>query len=162
MIDVDAWPLPTAAYRPGLNARPSDESPLYAIATMAPAITEPGAWHDNAPYLFGFRLYAHGYFWEAHEMWEPVWMRARPNSRERALLQGLIQLANAGLKIALDRPAAARRLARLAAAHFADASAGTLAMLMGIDTRAYAEAVALFASEEGASIIRMPMMHYVA
>ncbi|MEM7212855.1 MAG: DUF309 domain-containing protein, partial [Pseudomonadota bacterium] len=44
------------------------------------------------------------------EVWEPVWMRAGGNSRERLAVQGLIQLSNACLKLVMQRPGAARRL----------------------------------------------------
>ena len=132
---------------------------MYDIAARAPDVTEPDTWRDNAPYLLGVRLYAAGFFWEAHEVWEPVWMRARPNSRERALLQGLIQLANAGLKAALGRPNAARRLARLAAAHFGDANIVSADRLMGLDAAACAAAAAAFAAQEPGPIPSIEL-HY--
>jgi len=65
----------------------------------------------------GLALYRAGYFWEAHEAWEPLWLEAAPNSRERALLQGLILLANARLKLRMGRGPAAARIAALAAEH---------------------------------------------
>ncbi|MEP2533020.1 DUF309 domain-containing protein [Shimia sp.] len=55
-----------------------------------------------------------GYFWEAHELLEPIWMGLPPGSRERALVQGLIQLANAGLKRRMGRENAVARLAEMA------------------------------------------------
>ncbi|WP_347820339.1 DUF309 domain-containing protein [uncultured Planktomarina sp.] len=51
-----------------------------------------------------------GYFWEAHELFEPVWMALEEGSDERHLLQALIQLANAQLKLKMQRPKAAKRL----------------------------------------------------
>ena len=51
-----------------------------------------------------------GYFWEAHELFEPVWMALEEGSEERCLLQALIQLANAQLKLRMHRPKAASRL----------------------------------------------------
>ncbi len=84
----------------------------------------------------GMALYHAGFFWEAHEAWEPLWLAAAPNSRERALLQGLIQLANGRLKLAMGRAAAARRIARLTSEHLGRASPG---VVMGVDT-AWAEA----------------------
>lgn len=74
----------------------------------------------------GMALYRAGFFWEAHEAWEPLWLDAAPNSRERAFLQGLIQLANGWLKLAMGRHAAARRIASLAREHLARAGAGTV------------------------------------
>ena len=132
------YPLPDERHLPGRTARPSG-GPVLAAAADAPDRTDPVAWTGNAAYGYGFRLLASGFFWEAHEVWEPVWAGCAPNSRARALLQGLIQSANAGLKLALDRPAAARKLAIHAADYFASA-AGDLSApdrVMGVDpTRA--------------------------
>jgi len=86
---------------PGLTPRPE--------AAIAPGLEE------------GLALYRARFFWEAHEAWEPLWLAAAPNSRERALLQGLIQLANGWLKLRMARPAAAARIAALAAGHLARA-----------------------------------------
>lgn len=88
---------------PGLTPRPRAE--------IAPGLEE------------GLALYRAGYFWEAHEAWEPLWLAAPPNSRERALLQGLIQLANGWLKLRMDRAPAAERIAAIAAEHLARAGA---------------------------------------
>lgn len=71
----------------------------------------------------GLGLYRAGYYWEAHEAWEPLWLRAKPNSRERAFLQGIIQLANGWLKIAMNKPIAAHRIALLAEEHLGRAGA---------------------------------------
>ncbi|WP_108785417.1 DUF309 domain-containing protein [Falsiruegeria mediterranea] len=49
-------------------------------------------------------------FWEAHEVWEAVWLVLPPNSTERRFVQAVIQLANASLKEKMDRPQAVRRL----------------------------------------------------
>ncbi len=72
----------------------------------------------------GLALYRAGFFWEAHEAWEPLWLAARPNSAERALLQGLIQLANGWLKLRLGREQAAGRIAGLAGEHLHRAGPG--------------------------------------
>ena len=116
--------LPATRHLPGRNGRPAS-GPVLAAATAAPQPTDPGNWAGNAVYLYGFDLLAGGFFWEAHEVWEPVWQGCAPNSRERALLQGLIQSANAGLKLTMDRRAAGQRLIAFAADCFAAAeSAG--------------------------------------
>ncbi|MFV0297065.1 MAG: DUF309 domain-containing protein, partial [Hyphomicrobiaceae bacterium] len=67
-------------------------------------------WPKAVPYLSGLALYRRGFYWEAHEVWEPVWRAAPPNSRERYLLAGLIQLANGCLKVRMARISAAGRL----------------------------------------------------
>jgi predicted metal-dependent hydrolase len=89
---------------PGLTPRPEAE--------IRPGLEE------------GLALYRAGFFWEAHEAWEPLWLDAAPNSRERALLQGLIQLANGRLKLRMGRAGAAARIAGLAREHLGRAGEG--------------------------------------
>ena len=55
-----------------------------------------------------------GFFWEAHEALEPIWMALPGASAERRVTQGLIQLANAGLKRRMARPRAVARLEEMA------------------------------------------------
>jgi predicted metal-dependent hydrolase len=58
-----------------------------------------------------------GFFWEAHEVLEPVWMATEPGSAEREIVQALIQIANAALKVRMNRPRAVLRLCDIADAH---------------------------------------------
>lgn len=127
--------LPCDPYVPGRNARPQ-AGLFFDVARAAPEATDPERWRDNPAWLHGFELYAGGFFWETHEVWEPVWMGARPNSPERALVQGLIHLANACLKLEMDRLKAARRLAGLGAGCLGDARSAWPGVLMGIGTDA--------------------------
>jgi len=55
-------------------------------------------WRTCQPYLYGVDLFNHGYWWEAHEIWENVWFAAGRTTREGIFIQGLIQLAAAQLK----------------------------------------------------------------
>lgn len=125
---VAGWPLPATAFVPGRDPRP-EEGLFISVADRAPARTDPAAWRANEAWLYGFRLYGGGFFWEAHEVWEPVWMGAAPNSAERHLVQGLIQLANACLKLRMERKRAALRLVRDAGLRLAEAGS---APLMGV------------------------------
>lgn len=131
------WPLPGVAYLPGRTTRPDADDDVHRIARAAPDPTDPRNWAQNAAWLAGLRLYREGFFWEAHEVWEPVWMNAQPNSRERLLIQGLIQMANAALKQRMARNQAAIRLAAMSAQLIAEAS-HTETGLMGVDVRALA------------------------
>jgi uncharacterized protein len=128
------WPLPLEPYLPGLTKRPDGDDDVHRVAAMAPDPTDPKAWRENAAYLAGFRLYNAGFGWEAHEVWEPVWMHAAPHSAERCLLQGLIQLANARLKFAMKRNQAGSRLVGIAGGLLEQASfAATCEEVMGVD-----------------------------
>ncbi len=59
----------------------------------------PDDWHTCVPYLYGIDLFNHGYWWEAHEAFETVWLAAgQKSTRCGIFVQGLIQLAGAQLK----------------------------------------------------------------
>lgn len=56
-------------------------------------------WATCEPYLYGVDLFNHGFYWEAHEAWETVWLAAGGRDTCCGLfVQGLIQLAAAQLK----------------------------------------------------------------
>ena len=82
-------------------------------------------WADCEPYLYGIDLFNHGYWWEAHEAWETVWLAAGAReTRCGRFVQGLIQLAAAQLKRALG--------ARQGAQSLTDAGCEKLAESQGI------------------------------
>lgn len=122
---IAALPLPARPFVPGRGPRP-EEGLFIAIADRAPGRTDTASWQANEAWLYGFRLYEEGFFWEAHEVWEPVWMGSAPNSAERHLAQGLIQLANACLKLNMGRKRAALRLVRDAGLRLAEAGTSPL------------------------------------
>ena len=137
------WRLPDEPHVPGLNIRPPDAA-ISRIARTAPRPTSSTKWRDNEAHVAGLRLYAHGYYWEAHEVWEPVWMHAFLKSQERELTQGLIQLANAALKLKMAQPKASLRLASVAERHFREAGFGAAAIVMGVDVAAMSKAARAF------------------
>lgn len=65
-------------------------------------------------WLAGWQCFETGFYWEAHELWEPVWMALPEGAPERALVQAAIQLANAGLKARMGRLRAVFRLCDIA------------------------------------------------
>src|SRR5258705_11702680 len=58
---------------------------------------------------YGMALNDAGYFWEAQEILEAVWAAAPQGGRERILLRACIQIANANLRLRLQKPRAAAR-----------------------------------------------------
>ena len=119
---------PPHAYIPGRTARHPEDlfDPLKVTARRGMTsgeLAESRAWAE------GLRFYREGYYWEAHELLEAVWMATGPNSAERRMVQAVIQLANARLKAAMGRRNAAERLAGIAAAHLAEARAARGAVL---------------------------------
>ena len=79
--------FPPYAHEPGRNERHPDGlfADLRASARpgmAAEALAECAAWR------IGLAFYRAGFHWEAHEVLEPVWTAAPPNSRERAAALG--------------------------------------------------------------------------
>ena len=108
--------VPPHAYIPGKTARHAEGWFDDIRASVAGAGSETDLANSQA-FLTGLNYLEQGYYWEAHEVLEPVWMACPQGSEPRALVQGLIQLANARLKILMDRPKAARRLYAIAWDH---------------------------------------------
>jgi hypothetical protein len=133
----DPWQLqPAGPYIPGRNARPSS-APEQTGHFPAPVSTvDPDNWQDNRAYLQGLRFFNSGFYWEAHEMWEDVWMHCPPNSPQRHLLQGLIQFSNCCLKIRLERLSSAERLANMTNDCLREAAFGASGVLFGLDPAA--------------------------
>lgn len=140
-------PLPADRHVPGVNARP-DAAFFAAIRQATPVRTcgEDGA--NNPAWCYGLRLFDAGFYWEAHEVLEPVWLNATPNSRERHLVQAVIHLANGLLKEAMGRPKARRRLAELSRATFLAAFPAGKGRLMGLDGAAALKAAERLANGE--------------
>ncbi|TDE35954.1 DUF309 domain-containing protein [Antarcticimicrobium sediminis] len=101
---------------PGQNARHPEGAFEDVTRTARPGMT-PAALAASEAWRTGWRYLETGYFWEAHELFEPVWRALPPNLRARAFVQGAIQIANAALKARMGRPRAVLRLCDLAQAH---------------------------------------------
>ena len=133
MLEANKLALPEEKHLPGVNARPNDGF-LHAIAQQAHEQTSDDRATANVPWLYGIRLINEGFYWEAHEVLEAVWMKALPNSRERFLVQCLIHISNARLKLALKQEHAATRLQGLAVYAAERALSGYQGHLMGLDS----------------------------
>ena len=97
---LTALPLPSYAYVPGRNPHPirHPAGHRYGLPTPTYSALDPQHWAASEPYLYGIDLFNHGYYWEAHEVWEGLW-RAHAHTEPIALfLQALIALAAAGVK----------------------------------------------------------------
>ncbi|MCR8825018.1 DUF309 domain-containing protein [Pseudosulfitobacter koreensis] len=103
-------PAPTHVYVPGQTARHPEGwfDPLKDV----------GADPLDSPAMRAGLDYLHaGYFWECHEVLEAVWLALPDPSAERHMVQAVIQLANARLKLAMGRPKATLRLCRIVQDH---------------------------------------------
>lgn len=138
-------PLPTHAYLPGQTPR-HPEGTFDQLRESARAGMSAAALARSAAFRAGLYYLEKGYFWEAHELLEPVWMALPHGMPERHVLQALIQLANARLKARMQRPRAVARLGAMVLRHLEDCrDAGGGAWVMGValaPIRAEAEAMA--------------------
>lgn len=110
-----ARPLPAYAYLPGMTPHPVRDPRGHSYGRLAgrrglpsPA---PASWARAPEWRYGVDCFNAGFFWEAHESWETLWGCAVRDSAPARLLQGLIQIAAALLKIRLGSAAAAASLA---------------------------------------------------
>ena len=118
-MSAPALDLPRWAYLPGKTPAP-DRAPLERAKALVPKAYENGVDARDPAFRYGLALHDAGFFWEAHEVWEAVWKAAPKNGCDRLLLRGLIQRANAHLKLRMGRPAAALRLLDEAAGELAE------------------------------------------
>jgi len=132
--------LPVYRHLPGQNARPGDGL-LESIVSQVSTQSLNGEASNNRPWCYAIRLINEGYNWEAHEVLEALWNCALPNSRERWLIQCLIQLSNARLKMELSQPKAAKRLKQLTLDCYGRAYALHTKPLMGIQPTALLAAI---------------------
>lgn len=99
--------LPLYAYTPGKSPHPHSEAAGHSYGIVLP-VPEPisGANAATHPrYRWAVDLFNHGYYWEAHEAWESLWLAAGRTGPIADFLKGLIHLAAAGVKIREGVPA---------------------------------------------------------
>ena len=121
--------LPSHAYVPGENDRHAEDA-FDAIHASVSEGMDTEALASTTAWRAGWLYVRHGYFWEAHEVLEPVWMALPDGSPEKEFVQGVIQTANAALKARMRRPNAVRRLCSIARGHL-DAAGDV--PVMGLD-----------------------------
>ncbi|MFZ7089957.1 DUF309 domain-containing protein [Primorskyibacter sp. 2E233] len=98
---------PPHAYVPGQTPR-HDDALFEPFKQVAEPLEQSLAWQ------MGLRFLDEGFYWEAHELLEAVWMAAPANSGQKCLVQGVIQLANARLKARMGKANAVARLLKQA------------------------------------------------
>lgn len=97
--------LPAYRHIPGQTPHPVADPDGHSHEAEQTAAGEP-----SEAFRYGIDLYNSGYWWEAHEAWESVWLGMTQNSAERHGLRGMIQVANAFLKVHMARTGAAQKL----------------------------------------------------
>lgn len=115
-------PLPSYRYVPGRKPHPTRDprGHSYLPQSLAQSLAQsqsqrhppwrPEGWRHLDDWLYGVDLFHRYYFWESHEAWEGLWAVAERESAPSLLLQGLIQVAAACLKLHLGSGDGARSL----------------------------------------------------
>ncbi len=148
-------PLPPYSYVPGHLPHPISDPAGHSYGhhlispgegqhePVAPVSLVSG-WRASSDYLFSIDLFNHGFYWEAHETWEQLWIAFGRSGREADFLKGLIKLAAAGVKVREGRPIGVQRHASRARELFQLVSEnpidGVTGHLGGLDLSALCEA----------------------
>src|SRR5206468_1604994 len=102
--------LPQWAYVHGETAEAGADYDTLAQAKLLVPSRFRGYVPARHPALrYGLMLNDRGYFWESQEILEAVWAAAPQGGRERTLLRACIQIANANLRLRMQKPRAATR-----------------------------------------------------
>lgn len=158
-------PLPSYTYIPGRFPHPVSDPSGHSFGTArAPEpCTEPRRWRENRPYLRGLDLFNGGYYWEAHEAWEQLWLSCDHRGVTASFLKALIKLAAAGVKVRQAQPAGVRHHARRAAeliAQVQKAASPSDGRYMGLSLAEVAGFAETIAREPPASVLEsFPATH---
>ena len=134
---VPDLPFPPYSYVTGHFPHPISDPAghSYGCEHASPPAPNPDMWLESRDYLFGIDLFNHGYYWEAHEVWEGLWHACGRNGAVADFMKGLIKLAAAGVKAREQRPAGVHRHALRAAELFrqtADRQGNQQRIFMGL------------------------------
>jgi hypothetical protein len=103
-------PLPQWAYVPGETAEAeADHDALWRAKALVPSRFRDFVPARHPALRYAIALNDAGYFWESQEILEAVWAALPQGGRERILLRACIQIANANLRLRMQKPHAALR-----------------------------------------------------
>lgn len=104
-------PWPQWAYVPGEAAATAADSETLDIAKALVPSAFRGYVPARHPALrYALALNDRGYFWESQEVLEALWAAAPQGGRERILLRACIHVANANLRLRMQKAHSAARL----------------------------------------------------
>lgn len=118
MAKPPAIPMPPHAYVPGKTSR-HPEGWFEQLTQAVPKDARPEDLVQTQAWSAGLLYFEKGFFWECHEVLEAVWMQTPLGSPEREMVQAVIQLANARLKLLMERPKAVLKICDKVQSHLA-------------------------------------------
>lgn len=104
-------PLPPYSYVPRRAPHPVSNplGHMYGQEKPRPAPLDPDRWFESEEYRYGVDLFNHGFYWEAHEAWESLWVAAGRRGPTSLWLKALIKYAAAMVKVRAGNPIGALR-----------------------------------------------------
>jgi len=95
-----ATSFPAYAFVPGQHPHPRSDARghSYNCPPHVPAPLKPEHPEQSLDFCFAIDLFNAGYYWEAHEIWEGLWIAHGRVGKVADFLKGLIKLAAAGVK----------------------------------------------------------------
>lgn len=92
--------FPAYAFVPNRHPHPvtDPQGHQFGLPEEACEPLDPNQPDTSREYLFAIDLFNAGYYWEAHEAWEGLWIAAGRQGLVADFLKGLIKLAAAGVK----------------------------------------------------------------
>jgi len=108
--------FPPYTHIPGTTPHPVGDPRGHSYGRHDPACDspDPDNWRACERFQWGVDLFNAGYYWEAHEAWESVWISAGRNGPTADFLKALIKLSAAGVKLREQNDGGARRHLRRA------------------------------------------------
>ena len=104
-------PLPQWAYVPGeMTEDDADHDTLWKAKSLVPSRFGDYVPARHPALRYGLALNDRGYFWESQEVLEALWAAAPQGGRERILLRACILVANANLRLRMQKARSAARL----------------------------------------------------
>lgn len=150
--------FPPYAFLPGRDPHPTRDprGHSFGVEHVAAAYVPADRWRDNEAYLFGVDLYNHGFLWEAHEVWESAWHRAKHDSEQADMFQGLIQCSAASLKIPMEQANGLKKLAEAGTSRLESVAKRAGPRFMGLDLWDFIHEFRAFAASDPGSADERP------
>jgi predicted metal-dependent hydrolase len=139
-------PFPSFSYIPKLHIHPEKLSEKPHIPLL-PELTEKfsvHSWKNCTNYLYAIDLFNYGYYWEAHEVLEKLWLSAGKKSPEGIFVQGIIQVSVAMLKWSQSNTTGLKRLTEKALPKLLSQDG----IYLGMDSNNFIRQIKAFVAEE--------------
>lgn len=135
--------LPPYRYMPGTTPHPTrdPEGHSFGQSPDTEVTFDPARWRTSEAYLFGIDLFNNGFYWEAHEAWEELWVACGRRGCVATVLKGLIALAAAGVKASVGNRRGIATHAGRAADAFGKIARGQTRRFLGLDLGALERSV---------------------